>query len=426
MKQNFSKLLAAFVLTLMAVTAQATPYKNIYVTIEVVQTGAGTVYLEAPSETHGSQSVAGVKSELKASFGEQGEGNYPCLLHATPSQGFDFLGFAVKNERGVYTEEDIFSKENPATVNVNTNRAEDGKDSAQGADDGWAQAQEKNNWSATPDFEYVALFKELDQSVNNVKVEYYQALFSAVQDQTYGTWTSELIEDGAKVKLTAVPAEGMRFVCWRDVTGNKLSTELEMIVDNVNSTYKVDFDLLPITMPATLCTFSSDKQARFDNWNEEGLKAYKVTEVGDVLTLVQVRHAGPGKGVIVEGEVGQTYEMSYQGLFLDEDNSDNLLIGTADGPVEANGNIFVLADGEQGVGFYRLASGESVPQGKAYLELDTNETRTFIGFSEDVSTEIAGLTIGSQSASVYNLAGQRVNDGFKGLVIQNGRKLIRK
>ena len=357
MKQNFSKLLAAFVLTLMAVTAQATPYKNIYVTIEVVQTGAGTVYLEAPSETHGSQSVAGVKSELKASFGEQGEGNYPCLLHATPSQGFDFLGFAVKNERGVYTEEDIFSKENPATVNVNTNRAEDGKDSAQGADDGWAQAQEKNNWSATPDFEYVALFKELDQSVNNVKVEYYQALFSAVQDQTYGTWTSELIEDGAKVKLTAVPAEGMRFVCWRDVTGNKLSTELEMIVDNVNSTYKVDFDLLPITMPATLCTFSSDKQARFDNWNEEGLKAYKVTEVGDVLTLVQVRHAGPGKGVIVEGEVGQTYEMSYQGLFLDEDNSDNLLIGTADGPVEANGNIFVLADGEQGVGFYRLASG---------------------------------------------------------------------
>ena len=50
MKQNFSKLLAAFVLTLMAVTAQATPYKNIYVTIEVVQTGAGTVYLEAPSE----------------------------------------------------------------------------------------------------------------------------------------------------------------------------------------------------------------------------------------------------------------------------------------------------------------------------------------------------------------------------------------
>ena len=309
---------------------------------------------------------------------------------------------------------------------MNTNRAEDGKDSAQGADDGWAQAQEKNNWSATPDFEYVALFKELDQSVNNVKVEYYQALFSAVQDQTYGTWTSELIEDGAKVKLTAVPAEGMRFVCWRDVTGNKLSTELEMIVDNVNSTYKVDFDLLPITMPATLCTFSSDKQARFDNWNEEGLKAYKVTEVGDVLTLVQVRHAGPGKGVIVEGEVGQTYEMSYQGLFLDEDNSDNLLIGTADGPVEANGNIFVLADGEQGVGFYRLASGESVPQGKAYLELDTNETRTFIGFSEDVSTEIAGLTIGSQSASVYNLAGQRVNDGFKGLVIQNGRKLIRK
>ena len=119
--------------------------------------------------------------------------------------------------------------------------------------------------------------------------------------------------------------------------------------------------------------------------------------------------------------------MSYQGLFFDEHNDDNLLKGAASGPVDANGKIYVLANGKHGVGFYKLANNEQVPKGKAYLELDdASSARDFIGFDDETTTSISSVTEVEQTTPVYNMAGQRVSGSFSGLVIQNGRKYIRK
>lgn len=111
-----------------------------------------------------------------------------------------------------------------------------------------------------------------------------------------------------------------------------------------------------------------------------------------------------------------------------EDNSDNILKGALDGPVAANGKIYVLANKEpKGLGFYKLKNNEVVPQGKAYLELDdANSARDFIGFDDETTTSISSVTKTEQSAPAYNMAGQRVSGSFSGLVIQNGRKYIRK
>ena len=235
-----------------------------------------------------------------------------------------------------------------------------------------------------------------------------------------------MINEASKVKLTAIPAAGMRFVCWRDANNQELTTDLEYIVDNVASSYKAEFNLAPHTLPAELSTYSNSKQSRFD-YENSGLSAYKVTAVNDKLTLVKVRHANAGEGVILQGETGKEYETSYTGLFLDEDNSDNLLKGTASGPVTANGKIYVLANKKQGLGFYKLADNEEVPQGKAYLEIDdANNARDFFGFDDGTTTSISSVTEVEQPTPIYNMAGQRVSSSFSGLVIQNGRKYIRK
>jgi hypothetical protein len=427
---TFVRLLAVFLLFMAAGHVCATPYKNIHVTLEVAQTGAGTVYLEdcnnntehpeyhtvAPS---GGENSSEEIADLQATFGEEkvnDVAHYYCILHAIPNSGYDVVGFALKNASGIYTDEDLIGTGNYLKVDVNVS-----DDRSNDTDYNTVHA---TGWPDTPDFEFVVIFKPLDTSTNNVAVGYYQPLFSGAQDDTFGTWNAELVEGGTKVKLTAIPADGMRFVCWRNAQGNEVCTDLNMTVDNVTSTFWADFDLSPCTLPAELSTYSHRKQSRFDNI--DGLVAYKVTAVNNTLTLEEVRHADPGEGVILKGNAGSTYNMSYQGLFLNEDNSDNLLKGTAIGTVAANGNIYVLANGNHGIGFYRLAAGSEVPQGKAYLELPDGAARAFVGLGDDVSTSIAAVSLMPLSAPVFNMAGQRVNGAYKGFVIQNGRKMIRK
>lgn len=427
MKQTIIRLFSLLLLGMVAMGAQATPYKNIYVTLDASPSGAGTVYMVVNSGDTNTKEESEHKTDhvdFKATIGEEASNNVPyyyCNLYATPEPGYDFLGFARKNDTGVYTDADLIGSTNPLKVNVNAD------DVTTEGENNYADVKARNDWHSTPDHQFVAIFKTQDVSVNNVTVERYQPLFSGEQDDSFGTWTSEMIDGGTKVKLTALPAAGMRFVCWRDAAGNQVSTEEEMTVNNVNTTFKIEFDLQSWQLPAELSTYSNAKQVRYDNWNNEGLVAYKVTAINDKLTLVQVRHAGPGKGVILQGVAGQTYQMSYQGLFLDEDNSDNLLKGTASGPVTANGKIYVLAKKNQGLGFYKLADGAEVPQGKAYLEIDdANNARDFFGFDDGTTTSISSVTEVEQTTPVYNMAGQRVSGSFSGLVIQNGRKYIRK
>lgn len=54
------------------------------------------------------------------------------------------------------------------------------------------------------------------------------------------------------------------------------------------------------------------------------------------------------------------------------------------------GNIFVLNNGTQGVGFYRLATGKTLGVGKAYLTYSSSGSRNFFGFEESETTSIDG------------------------------------
>ena len=90
----------------------------------------------------------------------------------------------------------------------------------------------------------------------------------------------------------------------------------------------------------------------------------------------------------------------------------------------AEANIYVLANGAKGVGFYKLADGKKVPAGKAYLEI-VSSAPEFIAINGAEATGIKAVENSTIANGVYyNLAGQRVAQPTKGLYIVNGKKVV--
>lgn len=74
----------------------------------------------------------------------------------------------------------------------------------------------------------------------------------------------------------------------------------------------------------------------------------------------------------------------------------------------------------------------NIEAGKTYVLTERGGTGRLSGFSyeiksgdtDGINTVVAGET--KADTSVYNLAGQKVNDAFKGVVVKNGKKLVQK
>ena len=96
---------------------------------------------------------------------------------------------------------------------------------------------------------------------------------------------------------------------------------------------------------------------------------------------------------------------------------------------ENYGTIFALGMKSSVVGFYKVAKGQSVPSGKAYLVITDlpDASREFVGFGYDNEKTGIGLTETSElrtDNAVYDMQGRRVAQPTKGLYIVNGKKVI--
>ena len=83
-------------------------------------------------------------------------------------------------------------------------------------------------------------------------------------------------------------------------------------------------------------------------------------------------------------------------------------------------------------GFFNLASAVTLPGGKAYLESTTDLKPTpqakvsilFVDADLTGINDVKGTMLKTQG-EVYNLGGQRVGNGYKGIVIVNGKKVLK-
>ena len=169
-------------------------------------------------------------------------------------------------------------------------------------------------------------------------------------------------------------------------------------------------------------TYCSTSDLDFSN---TGLTAYKATIANNQVSFTEVTAVPAGQGVLLKGAEG-----SYNVPVIAEaaELEGNAFVGvTEEDQVDAP--IFVLMNGEAGVGFYKTTKTFTVGAHTAYLPAQaagTNGARSFIGFDFDnTTTAIEGVAnVENRNGEVYNLQGQRVSKAQKGLYIVGGKKVL--
>ena len=159
--------------------------------------------------------------------------------------------------------------------------------------------------------------------------------------------------------------------------------------------------------------------------------AYTVSVSGTTATLTSVKDMKipANTGIILKGSNGDEISLPLTTASTNEIGTNNLHV--SDGTVTGDGTIYVLANGGNGVGFYKLASGVKIPAGKAYLQISGGEVQApaFFGFgfgNGDGTTGIQTIDNGKLTNDnvYYDLQGRRVAQPTKGLYIVNGKKVV--
>lgn len=103
----------------------------------------------------------------------------------------------------------------------------------------------------------------------------------------------------------------------------------------------------------------------------------------------------------------------------------------SDGNKTGANNIYCLANKNSVVGFYQVASTVQIPKNKAYLEIATPASNLAKYYSIGIGGNTTGIQAIHQNSVkadgiMYSLSGQRVGKDYKGIVICNGKKMIKK
>ncbi len=171
-----------------------------------------------------------------------------------------------------------------------------------------------------------------------------------------------------------------------------------------------------------------------------GVKAYPVTVDGEWAVFGEALTTIPANtGVIIAGENGEaatagTYQFSYAAP-VDAIDGNQLQGSTIDTYVE--GAAYVLADGNNGVGFYKTILNKNATGGeadthflnnanKAYLEVPAAEGVACYSFRfGEGTTGVEKVEIRNENGEIFDLTGRKVNSiTAPGIYIVGGKKVL--
>lgn len=164
-----------------------------------------------------------------------------------------------------------------------------------------------------------------------------------------------------------------------------------------------------------------------------GLEAYAVKLNADkkAVTLEKIEGVVPaGKAVLLKGTPDESYKLT-TGAGTEAVFDTDLKV--SDGTATSSDKIAVYGlatvDGQDG--FYKASAGTTIPVKCAYLEVDNSASLARFYSLGDHSGSTTGITsvkneAAGNNAPMYNLAGQSVDKGYKGIVIKNGKKIVLK
>ncbi len=177
---------------------------------------------------------------------------------------------------------------------------------------------------------------------------------------------------------------------------------------------------------AGYATISSEKVLDFTSLPE--LKLYTITETKDnKATTREFRYTTlkANNGLLVQAAPG-TYQIPISISEVGYEPVGNLLKAVANTDVTADGTQYVLSNVDGVVGFRQVVTGDKIKKNTAYLKVAGGAAKTFVLDGEATGINLPNVETPSADGIMYNLSGQRVSKNYKGIVIINGKKVIRK
>lgn len=180
------------------------------------------------------------------------------------------------------------------------------------------------------------------------------------------------------------------------------------------------------TAASGFATYAADYPV---DYSKLGLTVYEVAVNQEQTGVVYRPFVGAvpaGMAVLVQGVPNKKYLLTPATV---ADHSYKTNLRASDGTVKAaDSEIYAFATLRGVSGFKLVTDGVVIPAKKGYLKLTSaGSAKNFFAF-DDVDTGIGHIDANNMGTTsvVYNLAGQRVDKYYKGIVIENGKKIIRK
>ena len=172
------------------------------------------------------------------------------------------------------------------------------------------------------------------------------------------------------------------------------------------------------------------------DYSKLGLEAYavKLNAEEKTITLKKIEEGvvPAGKAVLLKGTPGKSYELKIgEGDEAKFDTDLKVSDGTATSSEKTAVAVYGLATVDGQDGFYKASKGKTIPVKCAYLEVANSASSVKCFSLGDHSGSTTGITsvkneAAGNNAPMYNLAGQLVDKGYKGIVIKNGKKIVLK
>lgn len=265
----------------------------------------------------------------------------------------------------------------------------------------------------------------------------YSYIFSNGQNETIGAKYEKTYFQGADysfgISHSTIKASQYKITLFRGNNETYYENETCRVM-----WIKVEIVTMPLTISAGQATFSCDRAL---NFSDTGVNAYAITGVsnGDLTKSSALTTVPANTGLYITGTNG-TYNIPVIETSGASDIGTNWMIAGTDVsvPQTITGYTNYILTNKKADGttadspkFFKINSaGNVVPKGKAYLQVPDEyaSAHESLWFGDDETTDIKAIKNGQitidNNAPIYNLAGQRVANGYKGVVIQNGKKLV--
>ena len=170
-------------------------------------------------------------------------------------------------------------------------------------------------------------------------------------------------------------------------------------------------------------TYSADYAV---NYSELGLTAYTLTidEGNTTVTAKEFTGVVPAGGaVLVKGDASKAYTLTPATTEGDATFATDLKTGAT----KADGTQYGFTSKSGTPAFAQVQSGQDIPAKKGYIVLSGASAAKYSICFDDEATGIHTIEAASAAnGAMYNLAGQRVDKAYKGIVIVNGKKYLNK